>query len=104
MNCIVCNKELVDLSADLSGTQPRDGTEFVGGGDYGSRVTDLQCTRFSINVCDDCIEKALKAGTCRRFKIQRSRPVRVYVEPIFDADGGSCPTTSDASKSATPKR
>lgn len=39
--------------------QPMRATEFIGGGCYGSRITDYGGAKFYVNVCDDCLEKAL---------------------------------------------
>jgi hypothetical protein len=60
--CIVCNKELANIASGRLGNvnQPMRGTEFIGGGCYGSRITDYGGAKFHINVCDDCLETALK--------------------------------------------
>lgn len=62
MNCVCCNKNLPNMQSTVN--QPISGTEFIGGGDYGSSVTDLPDIRFLINVCDVCIKRALENGTC----------------------------------------
>lgn len=55
MNCVCCNKNLPNMQSTVN--QPISGTEFIGGGDYGSSVTDLPDIRFLINVCDVCIKE-----------------------------------------------
>lgn len=72
--CIVCNKELENIASGRLGNvnQPMKGTEFIGGGEYGSRITDYGGAKFIINVCDDCLERALKENKAyehpRKFK------------------------------------
>jgi hypothetical protein len=106
MNCIVCKRPLADIHMATDGNQPHGGTEFTGGGDYGSAVTDDEY-RYCINVCDPCIIAALKDETCKPFRVQpRARPLRIYVNPkhvLKNTDGGICPTISDDNKNDTPK-
>lgn len=66
--CIVCHADLKNFSPETD-NQPLKGTEFTGGGDYGSAVTDVSGEKFFVNVCDDCILKALDEG--RAGKIRR---------------------------------
>lgn len=60
--CLLCNKKIEFLSCY---SQPNGGTEFVGGGEYGSRITDVNDRRFAVYVCDDCMEDILKTNPKR---------------------------------------
>jgi hypothetical protein len=67
MNCIKCDRYLASISQ--LDNQPLNGTEFVGGGAYGSKITDDNSTRFIINVCDTCIETAIMNGRCKTIPV-----------------------------------
>ena len=54
--CIRCNSVIEFQSCH---SQPNGGTEFIGGGVYGSRVTD-DSNRYAIYVCDNCAESLIK--------------------------------------------
>jgi hypothetical protein len=56
MKCLTCKKTIVFQSCN---GHPNGGTEFVGGGEYGSRITDDKY-RYAIYVCDDCMEFRMK--------------------------------------------
>lgn len=54
MKCLIC-KTKIKHNKDFI----QHATEFVGGGDYGSVVTDDN-SRYSIFVCDPCMREVLK--------------------------------------------
>ena len=58
--CAFCGKALSNLSE--GGNQPGAATEFVGGGDYGSAITDDYDRRWVLNVCDPCLRDAGHRG------------------------------------------
>lgn len=65
MNCIKCERHLENFVEHEN--HPVDATEFYTYGHYGSRVTDkMDGTKHIINLCDDCCEKALASGLCKR--------------------------------------
>ena len=68
IKCICCKSPLVSLLPDLD--QPMGGTEFSGGGDYGSKITDVAGLIFSVIICDDCLEKAILEKNVRENKIK----------------------------------
>jgi hypothetical protein len=69
--CLLCNKKIEFLSCN---SQPNGGTEFIGGGEYGSRITDVNDRKFAIYVCDDCMDDILKTNPNRivQFREQTS--------------------------------
>ncbi len=64
LNCIKCDKPLPNFA--VRDNQPVGGTEFAGGGDYGSAITDIQDELFVVNVCDACLQVALDTGRAER--------------------------------------
>lgn len=58
--CFFCGGGLLNLDIG-SGNQPSAGTEFVGGGCYGSAITDTPYNKFAINVCDSCLRDAIES-------------------------------------------
>lgn len=77
MDCIVCGINIEYFCFDPEKPEGPGGkdpvmkaTEFRGGGHYGSAVTDDECLYF-INICDECIKRALQIGTCFR-RIRKS--------------------------------
>lgn len=58
--CFFCSGGLRNCGCD-DGNQPLGGTEFIGGGCYGSVVTDVQQYRFAINLCDECLKDAIES-------------------------------------------
>lgn len=65
--CFACGKELYNFSP-YTDNQPQLGTEFRGGGDYGSRVTDIPEKVFILNICDGCIEEGLADKRVKKIK------------------------------------
>ena len=65
LKCFCCGKELFNCGRL---NQPLRGTEFSGGGDYGSEVTDEPGIKHILNICDDCIINALLEGKVRKIK------------------------------------
>lgn len=62
--CIVCKKELDNVHAD---NQPYKGLAFNTHGHYGSTIFDpfpgdKERTWLVVNICDDCVTTAAKAG------------------------------------------
>jgi predicted RNA-binding Zn-ribbon protein involved in translation (DUF1610 family) len=56
IKCISCNHPIEFYSCH---SQPFGGTEFIGGGVYGSRITDDQ-HKYAIYLCDNCAETLIK--------------------------------------------
>ena len=56
--CFFCGMGLRNLGVD-SDNHPSGGTEFIGGGAYGSAISDVQYYRFAINLCDSCLKDAI---------------------------------------------
>lgn len=71
--CILCNKKIEFLSCH---SQPNGGTEFVGGGEYGSRITDVNDRRFAIYICDNCMEDILKTNPKRIVQFRDEKMVK----------------------------
>lgn len=65
MECCSCSKEMEDVGI----RQPKGGTEFLGGGDYGSTVTDVPCIRYAIYICDRCLLNLIKDGYVKMIDI-----------------------------------
>ena len=63
MNCIVCECHLENFS-DTENHRLK-GSEFVTRGHYGSAITDcMDGTKHIVNVCDECLRKAIDSGIC----------------------------------------
>lgn len=76
--CLVCGTPLGNC--DPEGNQPGRGTEFTGGGCYGSSVTDHGDFTYAINICDDCLKKAIAKGCVLSLKQIR----QVHKETHYD--------------------
>lgn len=60
--CIVCQRALSDIGSG-SDNHANDANEFRAHGQYGSRVFDpVDGTYLAVNICDDCITQAGRAG------------------------------------------
>ena len=71
--CIVCGKELKNISDDVD-NQPEDGLAITTLGTYGSTVFDPMDGNFlEFNICDQCIVNAGEQG--RVYTARTSRPV-----------------------------
>lgn len=72
MNCSGCCKQM----EDVGNRQPRRGTEFLGGGDYGSTITDQSYLRYAVYICDTCLIDLIKNGFVKVIDI-RDKGARV---------------------------
>ena len=77
--CLLCREQLIDLNPEEEGNQPASGTEFVGGGDYGSAITDHPDFRYAINICDKCVRTAIVSHLVLKVETFRPRVVSRYM-------------------------
>lgn len=75
-SCIVCGRELREVSPGYSENQPSDGVVAIINGNYGSTVFDpFDGTHLEVNVCDPCLVKAGEKG--RVLSGRQRRPVTI---------------------------
>lgn len=64
-SCFKCSKKLKS-AFNTENAPPMDASVFWGGWTYGSRFDALASElEIEINICDNCIEEALKIGTAK---------------------------------------
>jgi len=71
LSCIRCDKELFPVMEEAE-NQPRDGTEFVSYGHYGSIFDPGDGTTIIINLCNDCLRVAASRNLVME---RREKPV-----------------------------
>lgn len=72
MKCLLCPREIIFQSCN---SQSNGGTEFVGGGVYGSTITDDEY-KYAVYICDYCMQ--LKMTDTSRVSIFKEYPRTTY--------------------------
>jgi hypothetical protein len=71
--CLVCGKQLKNLTSSIDANQPTEGTAFATSGHYGSIYDPMEGSRkIEINICNPCLKTAQQQQRVLEFEVKRT--------------------------------